>query len=255
MASEVTAVLAVPSDKVRAAPNGIDPERVQSRDSGAALALHRRRWADDCERIVVFVGRLVREKGVEVLIDAMPHVLRRCPEAKLVVAGAGARDHLEARARSRGVDRKVLFTGFLPEEDLSRLYGVADVAVFPSLYEPFGIVALEAMAAGAPVVSSDIGGLREVVTHEETGVHTWANNPESLAWGICRVLSDQTLARQLRRRGRREVQERYGWASVARETIGVYSEVLDEVEMGGRSWPARPPVAHGLSVERVFERS
>jgi glycosyltransferase involved in cell wall biosynthesis len=109
--------------------------------------------------------------------------------------------------------------------------------VFPSLYEPFGIVALEAMAAGVPVVTSDIGGFREVIRHGETGLHTWANNAHSLAWGIVRVLSEPELAERLRRGGRREVQQRFGWAGIAEQTVAVYREVWREREQAKAPMP------------------
>jgi glycosyltransferase involved in cell wall biosynthesis len=234
MVAEVAGGLAVPPDKVRVVANGVDPARVRCKASREELASYRRRWAGEGERILVFVGRLVREKGVEVLLEAMPEVLAAHPEAKLVVAGGGWRGHLEERARALGVSQKVAFAGFVPEEELPWLYAVAEVAVYPSLYEPFGIVALEAMAAGVPVVTSDAGGLREVVRHGETGLQTWANNPQSLAWGIKQVLSDRKLAAKLREAGKREVRQRYGWKGIAEETVAVYREVLEE---GGE--PAR----------------
>ncbi len=235
MAAEVESVLRVPPDKVRVIANGVDPERLRCADAPGELAGFRGRWAREGERIVLFVGRLVREKGVEVLIDAMPEVLAAHPEAKLVVAGGGWWGHLAERAASRGVGHKVAFAGFVSEDDLRRFYATADVGVFPSLYEPFGIVALEAMAAGVPVVTSDIGGFREVVRHGETGLHTRANNAHSLAEGINRVLSDAGFAERLRRRGREEAKERFGWEKAGERTLAVYGEVL-----AGEGAEARP---------------
>jgi len=234
MAAELARGMAVPGEKVRVAPNGVDPARVKCSDPAEVVAEFRKRWAAPEERIVLFVGRLVREKGAEVLIEAMPEVVAAHPEAKLVVAGGGWYGGLRERAAALGVGHKVVFGGFVPEEDLPRLYAVAEVAVYPSLYEPFGIVALEAMAAGVPVVTSDIGGFREVVRHGKTGIHTWANNPRSLAWGIKEVLSDGRLAGRLRRAGKREVRERYGWDGIAKQTIGIYEEVVREREKAAR---------------------
>jgi glycogen(starch) synthase len=232
MADEVARVLRVPWDKVRVVPNGVDPARLACDDTPEELAAFRERWAGREERIVMFVGRLVREKGVEVLIDAMPEVLAAHPDVKLVVAGGGWHGDLWSRAAGKGLGDNVVFTGYLPEEDLPRLYATADLAVFPSLYEPFGIVALEAMAAGVPVVTSDIGGFREAVRHGVTGIHTWANNPHSLAWGMNLVLSDAGLATRLREEGRREVGRRFSWREMAARTSAVYEEVLGEEEAG-----------------------
>ncbi len=228
MRGEVMRSLRTPPDKVRVIPNGIDPKRMQHRSSPRDLAAFRRRWAEPGERIVMFVGRLVVEKGVDTLVEAMPEVLAQHPTTKFVIAGGGDYSRFAGRAAARGVRDRVVFTGFLPEEDLPKLYAVSDAAVFPSLYEPFGIVALEAMAAGAPVVTSDIGGFREVVRHLETGVHTWAGNPGSVAWGIKQVLGNPKLAAKLRAAGRREVETRYGWDRIARQTIAVYEEILAE---------------------------
>ena len=234
MAGEIEGGLNVPRDKLRVVPNGVDPGRMRCEDSAEALEAFRKRWARPEERIVLFVGRLVKEKGVEELIEAMPEVLAARPEAKFVVAGGGWYGHLRDRANGLGVGHKVAFAGFVPEEDLPRLYAVAEVAVYPSLYEPFGIVALEAMAAGVPVVTSDIGGFREVVRHGRTGIQTWANNPHSLAWGIKEMLSDRRLAGRLRRAGKREVRERYHWDGIAKQTLSVYAEVLREREKAAR---------------------
>ncbi len=244
MAGEMQLGLRVPLDKLRVIPNGVNPERMQCHDTPEKLKAFRRRWAHDKERIILFVGRLVREKGAEVLIEAMPEVLRAHPEAKLVVAGGGWGGHLAGRAAALGIGHKVTFAGFVPEEDLPRLYAVAEVAAFPSLYEPFGIVAIEAMAAGKVVVTSDIGGFREVVRHEQTGLQTWANNAGSLAWGIKRALGDATLAAKLRRNGRKEAVGRFGWAGIAEETMTVYQEVLALAEAGHR--PAVPEAGPGI---------
>lgn len=245
MSAEVQGALRVPGDKIRVIPNGVDPRRLECTDTPAELASFRRRWAAEDERILFFVGRLVREKGVEVLIDALPEVLASHPEVRAVIAGGGWWGDLAARAASRGVGHKVTFAGFVPEKDLPRLYAVSEVAVFPSLYEPFGIVAIEAMAAGVPVVTSDIGGFREVVRHGLTGLHTWANNSHSLAWGINQVLSDHSLAERLKRNGLRETQTRFNWDGIAEKTRQVYEEVL-RLPGRGEKPPSVPMAGPGV---------
>jgi glycogen(starch) synthase len=237
MRAEVEVALRVPPDKVRTIPNGIDPSRLMHSDSPEDLAAFRRQWAAPEERIVLFVGRLVREKGVGTLLDAMPAVLAVHPEAKFVVAGGGdMRKELVAQAADRGIGAKVVFPGFVSEADLPRLYAVAEVAAFPSLYEPFGIVALEAMAAGVPTVTSDAGGFAEVVRHLETGVHTRAGDPASVAWGISLLLSDAPLRARLRATGRQEARRRFSWKRIAQQTCAVYAEVLGGVAPPKGSW-------------------
>jgi len=229
MAEEVKRVHATPAGKLRVIPNGIEAARLRiSPREKENLAEFRGRWAAPEEKIVLFVGRMVREKGAHILIEAMPRVLSAWSKAKFVIVGGGWTGHLASRAAALGVRNRMLLPGFVSEEDLRRLYGVADAAVFPSLYEPFGIVALEAMAAGVPVVTSDIGGFREVVRPGETGIHTWANNPDSLAWGILEVLRNPEEAALRARRAMKEVKARFAWDKVADQALAVYREALNK---------------------------
>ena len=122
----------------------------------------------DNEKIILFMGRLVYEKGVQHLISAMPKILQNYHDAKLIIAGKGGMlDQLKAEVEHLGLGNKVYFTGYMDHKSLCKLYKCADVSVFPSTYEPFGIVALEAMLAENPIVVSDIGGLNEIVQHRE----------------------------------------------------------------------------------------
>jgi glycosyltransferase involved in cell wall biosynthesis len=122
----------------------------------------------------------------------------------------------------------VLFTGFVDDETLRKLQKCADVSVVPSLFEPFGIVALEAMAAKSPVVVSDTGGLSEIVEHGVTGVKVYVNNPESLAWGITKVLLDENYANLIRTNAYKKVQEKYDWKKIAKQTKAIYQSVLKD---------------------------
>lgn len=140
------------------------------------------------------------------------------PKARLVIAGGRARAHLEAFVQFLNLEESARFLGFIPEEELLRLYRVVDVVVYPSLYEPFGIVVLEAMAVGVPVVVSDAGGLKEVVWHEQTGITTYAGNPESLAWGIVRVLTDVESVRQRAQYAQQVVNTEFNWHKIAEQT-------------------------------------
>jgi glycosyltransferase involved in cell wall biosynthesis len=131
-------------------------------------------------------------------------------------------------AHDHGVAEKVFFTGYVDDETLLKLYNVIDVAVYPSLYEPFGIVALEAMVAKVPVVVSDVGGLREVVDHGVTGLSAWADNPDSLAWAILRLLKSPYTARNMARNAYRKVMEQFNWGRIAERTAEVYNRVWTE---------------------------
>jgi glycogen(starch) synthase len=127
-----------------------------------------------------------------------------------------------------GLEHKVLFEGFMDEPTLQKLQRCANVSVVPSLFEPFGIVALEAMAAQSPIVVSDTGGLSEIVEHDVTGVKVYPNNPDSLAWGIIKVLQDDDYAKYIRDSAYRKVLERYDWQKIAADTKRIYEGVLGE---------------------------
>lgn len=234
MARQVQEYFAAPADKLDVIPNGVDPARFQALE-GVDLSEFRRNYAAPDEKIVFNVGRVVEEKGVPVLVEAVPRVLAAYPKAKFVVAGTGALwSALRHRAWELGVDAHMYFTGYCPDDVRDRLFKVADVAVFPSIYEPFGIVALEAMAARTPVVVSETGGLAEVVRHAETGITVYPGNPDSLAWGILHTLEHPEWARMRVENAYREVLERYNWTTIARQTVAVYERVAGECR--GSEW-------------------
>ena len=213
-------------DKLRIIPNGVYPEIFEV--SGDLQKVRRNYVADD-ERMVFYVGRLVREKGLGVLVEAIPHVLRRFDKVKFIIAGRGPYEHeLKERCYQLGIFQRVYFTGYIDDFTRNALYRGADVAVFPSLYEPFGIVALEAMAARVPVVVSDSGGISEIVLHGVNGLKAFTDNPLSLADNILWLLEHPDHAQQLKERAWKDVQEIYNWQKIAAETVKVYKEVYEE---------------------------
>jgi glycosyltransferase involved in cell wall biosynthesis len=227
MVSHVRWAFGLPPDKQVMIPNGVNTDvyaEAQSKD----LTQFRRRFALPGERIVLFVGRLVYEKGVHVLVNAIPKVLEKV-NAKTVIVGNGyMKEQISGIVKGLGIDQKVMFTGFVDDETLRRLQTCADVSVVPSLFEPFGIVALEAMAAKSPVVVSDTGGLAEIVDHDVDGIKVYPNNPDSLAWGITRVLTDERNANRLRSNAYKKIQEKYNWDRIAKQTRDVYRTVLND---------------------------
>lgn len=227
MVSHVRWAFGLPPDKQVMIPNGVNTDvyaEAQSKD----LTQFRRRFALPGERIVLFVGRLVYEKGVHVLVNAIPKVLEKV-NAKTVIVGNGyMKEQISGIVKGLGIDQKVMFTGFVDDETLRRLQTCADVSVVPSLFEPFGIVALEAMAAKSPVVVSDTGGLAEIVDHDVDGIKVYPNNPDSLAWGITRVLTDERNANRLRSNAYKKIQEKYNWDRIAKQTRDVYRAVLND---------------------------
>jgi glycogen(starch) synthase len=226
MISHVKYAFGLPNDKLVMVPNGVNTQNYDTLTED--LQAFRSKFALPEEKIVLFVGRLVYEKGVHVLINSVPKILSKA-NAKFIIVGSGyMKEQLLNIVRSMGLEHKVLFEGFMDEATLLRLQRCADVSVVPSLFEPFGIVALEAMAAKSPVVASDTGGLSEIIEHDVTGVKVYPNNPDSLAWGITKILLDDNYARNLRDNAYRRVLERYDWHKIAQQTKRIYEGVIGE---------------------------
>ena len=228
MRGEVAFALNAPADKTDVIYNGVEASKFDFDFPAEEAAEFRLQYAAPTEKIVMFVGRGVREKGAQVLIDALPRVRAGHHETKLVICGGGYKQHLMDQAAALGMAPHVYFTGFLRDEALLRLYKVADAACFPSLYEPFGIVALEAMAAETPVIVSDAGGLPEVVEAGVTGTVTWLNNPDSLAWGILSVIQNPMKAKAMADAARERVETVFNWTRLAAQTVEVYDRVWEE---------------------------
>ena|SRR3990170_3899912 len=228
MADQVCWAFGIPQDKVQVIPNGVDASKF---DRKVNYDVVRRQYVEPEEKLVLFVGRLVHEKGVHVLIGAIPKVLSALPKVKLIIVGEGGmKEYLLKEAWDFGITHEVFFTGFLDEDTLISLYKVSDVCVVPSLYEPFGITALEAMAASTPVVASDTGGLSEIIEHDKTGVKTYPNNSDSLAWAITKLLKDRVYAEGIRKSAYRSVLRDYNWEKIAQETINIYYQVSASVQ-------------------------
>lgn len=227
MRREVSWALGAQREKVDVVYNGIRPEKKRRNPNCDALAF-RRNFAEDGEKIVYYVGRMTYEKGVHLLLNAAPKVLEQMGGyAKFVIIGGGNTDHLKHQAWNLGIWDKCYFTGFMSDTALDQFQTVADCAVFPSLYEPFGIVALESFAARVPVVVSSTGGLPEVVRHTKTGIVTEVNNADSLAWGILEVLKNPGYAQWLINNAYEDLFSRFGWSQIAQQTEAVFQRLLE----------------------------
>jgi glycosyltransferase involved in cell wall biosynthesis len=228
MRHEIGRVLHTPEDKIDVIYNGIRPEKKPHPNELDFWGL-RRRFAADTERVVYYVGRMAHEKGVQVLLTAASKIIWEMAGAvKFVMIGSGNTDHLKRQAWDLGIWEKCYFTGFMSDYDLDQFQTVADCAVFPSLYEPFGIVALESFAARVPVVVSNAGGFPEVVRHTKTGIVTQAANPDSLAWGILEVLKNPGYAKWLIDNAYNDLDYRFNWSNLAAQTEAVYDRVIQE---------------------------
>ena len=224
MKNDLQRLFGLPYEKINVVPNGINTTVYNGLERDYDF---RRKYAMDNEKIILFMGRLVYEKGVQHLISAMPKILDGYHDAKLIVAGKGAMlDQLKEQVDAMGLGNKVYFTGYLNAKQVSKMYKCADVSVFPSTYEPFGIVALEAMLAGVPTVVSDVGGLNEIVEHRVDGMKSYAGNPNSLADSILELLLNPELCDKITKKAKQKVKNEYNWAKIAQDTYFTYEKAI-----------------------------
>ncbi|NPA38462.1 MAG: glycosyltransferase family 4 protein [Candidatus Nanohaloarchaeota archaeon] len=226
MRDEISHVLHVPYEKIEVIPNGVFEAKI-----GKASESIRKKYALPHEKIILFVGRHVYEKGLDVLIKAFAELLKQRDDVKLVILGKGYyTDEAKNLVYSLGIAHKVVFGGFVSDEERDALYELAEIVAIPSRYEPFGIVALEGMKYGKVVVASDVGGLREVVKHEYNGLTFFNENHHSLKDQILRALNDRELSNKLRTNALKSVKEEFNWYAIAKKTAQLYNNVLEEYE-------------------------
>jgi glycosyltransferase involved in cell wall biosynthesis len=225
-----------PAEKIRTCYNGVDPQKysLERVSEERVMEVKQKYGLKNEDLMVLFIGRLVWVKGVDKLIRAMPQVLGTVPNAKLVVVGLGEmRDYLERLVHNLNLQDVVKFRfEFIPEEERIAHYAACDVAVYPSLYEPFGIVTLEAMSMEKPVVvgATGVSGMREIVITsgpDQCGFHINPHDPADIAWGIVNSIQDPERKAQLGRNGRKRVLEQFTWDRVAERTIQLYTELLE----------------------------
>ena len=226
MKNELQRLFGLPYEKINVVPNGVNLNLYNGVERDYDF---RRRFAMDNEKIILYVGRLVYEKGVQHLISAMPKILENYHDSKLVIAGKGGMiDELKSQVESMGLSNKVYFTGYLNQKEVQKMYKCADVAVFPSTYEPFGIVALEAMLAGIPTVVSDIGGLNEIVEHGVNGMKSYTGNPNSIADSVLSLLFDPQLAMNVTKNAKNKVKDEFNWQKIAQDTHYIYELAISK---------------------------
>ncbi|KAB1902910.1 glycosyltransferase family 4 protein [Micromonospora sp. AMSO31t] len=226
MRDQVGRLFDVPAARIDVVPNGVDDRAWHARPRAVSAA--RARFAAGGP-LVGYAGRLVYEKGVQHLVHAVPYLRDRHPGLRVVIAGDGPyRDELVDQAHRLDLDETVRFAGFLDATQLPAVLAATDATVVPSLYEPFGMIALEAAAAGAPLAVADTGGLAEIVEPGVTGVTFPHGDPGALAGAVDRLLGDEVFARRVARRARTVVAERYAWSAIAARTAGSYATARRE---------------------------
>jgi len=220
MRGHVADIFNVDERRVAVIPNGVD--RSDLRPSGDPQAL-RNEFAAPHEKLVLLVGRLVYEKGFQLALDALPGVIENVGNVRFLVAGSGTHEaELRAQAERLGLSAHGTFLGWIGDDVLHSLYRIADLCVVPSIYEPFGLVALEAMACGCPCIVADTGGLREVVpVGERVGLRFNGGDAEHLGVMIERLLVDDRLRDRLVTEASEHVL-RFDWDDIAQRTRDIY---------------------------------
>lgn len=224
MKCELQRLFGLPFEKINVIPNGVNLTNFNGIDRDYDF---RRRYAMDNEKIILYIGRLVHEKGVQHLISAMPKIINGYNDTKLIIGGKGGMyDELREQARNLGIENKVYFTGYLSSKEVQKMYKCADIAVFPSTYEPFGIVALESMLAGVPTVVSDIGGLDEIVNHGVNGMKSYAGNPNSIADSVLTLLYNHQLCDNITKNAKAKVKKEFNWNQITKDTYFTYEKAI-----------------------------
>jgi len=223
MRGHVADVFDIDERRVAVVPNGIDPRELRPIADLDAL---RREYALPSEKLVLLVGRLVYEKGFQLALDALPDVIANVGGVRFLVAGSGTHeDELRLQAERLGLNEHGVFLGWIGDDMLHSIYRIADLCVVPSLYEPFGFVALEAMASGCPCIVADTGGLREVVpSGERVGLRFNGGDAEHLGAMIERMLVDNVLRERLVTEASEHVL-RFDWDDIAERTQSIYDRL------------------------------
>lgn len=222
MEKEVLTLFKPPKEKLEIIPNGVDTEMVSSRESNS-----KERFYNLEEDIIIFsVGRIVKEKGFQSIIDAAPNILAKYKNVKFIIAGKGPLlEEYRAQVLEKGLGASIYFIGYINDDTRNEILNNCHICLFPSFYEPFGIVALESMAVGKPTIVSDVGGLGEIITHGMNGLKFYPNNIESLKTQVIACIENKKLAEEIAKGGKELVETKYSWDFIAEQTEKVYAKI------------------------------
>ncbi len=209
--------------KIEIIPHGVDINRFNPNIDGTRT--RRRLGLADDDVMVLSVQRLAKKKGLEYLLKAATLIRARKP--KFVIVGKGPeRNRLELLAKHLDIEGDVIFTSFVPDEELPEYYAACDIFVLPSLYEHFGLVFAEAMACGKPIISTKVGAAPEVIGDGKAGLIVSPADPNALAWAISRLTTDKGLREQMGEMGRHKVEREYDWNLIVKRYVDLYEMVL-----------------------------
>lgn len=230
---ELTSVYMAPAEKIRIIPCAVNEKSFATSSDDFLLQSFRSVLAQPGEVLVTYVGRFDKEKGLDVLMNAIPDILKVRRDVKFVLAGKGEMDeHLRKWLQEVNLADRVMLPGYLSGSVLSHFYNVSDIHLVPSKYEPFGIVALESMVNGVPTIVANSGGLDEIVDHGSTGLKFTSGSAAELARAVLQLANDADLRARLGEAGRRKALEVYNWTRVSELTAEVYREAATRVSEG-----------------------
>ncbi len=223
MKYELMDLYQIPYDKIDVIYNGVSPKKFDNKiDAGA---IKEKYGINPLCPVILFVGRMSYQKGPDLLVEAIPEVLSNY-NAHFIFAGSGDMlNSIKGRIWQLGIWDNVTTLGYVSDDELIKLFQACDVVCIPSRNEPFGIIALEAWAAGKPVVAADVGGLHEFIENFKTGIKVYYENPGSIAWGIKYLIGDPEKVRQMGENCKIEV-KKFDWNEIMKKTVGIYKEIL-----------------------------
>lgn len=219
---EKTAIakLGIDSRKIDVVPNGVDLEKYNK----GQLDYFKKLGIEG--KILLFVGQPTQRKGWKYFLDAMPRILKEFPDTKAVFIGYSRNKELENYSKSLGLEKSVVFLGYLPEENKIDAFKSADVFVLPTLYEGFGIVFLEAMASGLPIVTTDSAGNKEIIENNKNGILTKSKTGLEISEAVIRLLESKTLRTKISKANKRKVLD-YEWKKVTEKYLEIYESVKE----------------------------
>ncbi len=233
-AREDIAQLGVDKNKIVTIPNAIDSSEFHPRNYSFAL---RKKWLGDARTpFLLYVGRLIKQKGLKYLLESMPVVLGSFPDAKLIFVGRGNdQKKLQEQAKKLGLEKNVVFKGFIDEEELKTAFASCDLFVLSSLWEVLPIAILEAMSSGKPIVCTDAGGDAELVADGVNGFVVPKRKPKIFAKKVVEILSNEKLKKKMGVASRIRAVKEFNWPMVAKKTIQVYKTLVKK-RLSSKHW-------------------
>jgi 1,4-alpha-glucan branching enzyme len=217
----------IEEDKIQVIYNGVDMQKFNPNKNKASL--RREIGLEEKQKIVLFVGRFYRRKGLTTLLQSIPKVVQKFRDVKFVISGEGSKQNktkLIRMARKLRIQNSILFLGYFPDEKLPDLYAASDIFVLPALYENFPFAILEAQSTGLPVISTKVGGIPELIIDKKTGLLFDPENSEQLVEEITALLQNPQFAEEIGTRGRRRIKEKFNWSLITKEVVDLYSKSL-----------------------------